>query len=578
MKRRNDRSSRTSRRRMAHPPETAFLHGTSLLNNTNVDFLWKVSARLSLHEAFTEPEDPCFLLPMLSTENIRLFDQIIIASRADSSKSRHLIDEELRAVLNDCVDSSNNTDSLARLKVANHTDRSHLELQRFLSQMANVQFPLQEARPVLQTGRAIAIFESLPRSHAELIPSDRRSEVELLLGKMNNFLGVSLSDIARSFLVVLSYQALAHVASRQAVEMFLAGEPRPSSNDRLRNATISALLTYSPADSLDRWLLFDPERLAAFFDLKSASESLLSLDAFLRLFSATADQLRAALKTRKEFSIGHISSRLSPLERYPVVRMKPGGSKLIVPNYWHLAKSFGPVVDFSLLEAFQDDYSRARGTLLELYLRRLLGEQLPDLIVIPETSYGRPERRGPDLTLIDPRHERIILVEIKGRRMTLDTRLTMDSDTFNANLKESYGALLSLPQKLQDLYSGIPEYRQYQAAIDSTRNSEPILAVVLSEGVYFMSHIVRLQAQEPADRLYDFKYPYCVLSLDRFEHAVEVSKSHQQPLWSLFEQHYQRSGALDHQSPAADMFGGATIDEDETFAARFAPPEPKLIT
>src|SRR5260221_10605089 len=104
---RENSNGRIRHRRKPHPLETAFRHATSLLNTANIEFLWKISARLSLHEAFTEPADPLFLLPTLNTENIRLFDQVVIASGADSSKSRVLTEEEMRNVINDCVNISN---------------------------------------------------------------------------------------------------------------------------------------------------------------------------------------------------------------------------------------------------------------------------------------------------------------------------------------------------------------------------------------------------------------------------------------------------------------------------------------
>lgn len=575
---RRSRRSGSSRKRKTFPPETAFRHAVALLNNANSDALWKVSARCSLHDVFTEPEEPYFLLPVLNAEKIRAFGQVIIASRASSDKLRMLSDNELRQVFNDCNDVLNNTEALARLKQANGTDRARFEFHRFLSQVANIQFPQQDVRVLAQAGRVIAMFEVLPRINSDLIPPERRQQVETALSRIPQILSVSLTSLAECFFVVLAYQAIAQLASRRALDMFLAGVRPATQSDEFRNAVLSGLLSYYPEDVMERWLLFDSERLTGLFALERASEFMASMEAFLRLFSANTTDLRATLQNRPEFSLGHISSRLSPLERYPIVRLESssGDSRLIVPNCRHLSTSFNHVIDFTLLEKIGETYSHARGALQELYLRCLVTDRLPDLLVIPETAYGRPELRGPDLTLIDKRCHRIILVESKGRRMTLSTRLTMEPEIFNKNVEDAYSALLNLPQKLADLYAGRSEYSKYQEAIDITRNTDPVFVVVLSEGVYFMSHLIRLQARKVGDYLHGFHYKYCVLSLDIFERAVEISRRHNRSLYELLEEHYARSGSEDNVSPSADMFGGAEIDEEDTFAANFAPSWPSL--
>lgn len=575
-------------RTQSYPPEMAFRHAARLLNDTNVDALWKLSCRLSLHDAYTEPGEPIFIMPTLNPEKIRLFDQAVITSTASHTRTQGLSEDDLRNVLDDCTDAQYDPQALVPLQQVDGTDRVHLEFYRFMAQSANVQFPQQEPRSEVRAGRVIAMFDVLPREHRDLITSAQLKDVDAVLARMEELLQVPLSVLGECYFATLAYQSYAFTASSNCLDGFLAHIPPFASDEERHGTIISGLLRYEPQEALDRWLMFSPARLGGFFAVDRSSEFIRNYEAFLSLFSATTDDLRVELRTQPEFSIGHLSSRLSPLERYPVVRLntQPGAANLIVPNLRHLAKSFGHRIDSLLLKRMGEQYNQARGALQELYLRKLIEDRLPHLLVIPEMTYtyGKQELKGPDLTLINEEQGRIILIESKGRRMTLATRLTMEPAIFNKNLEDAYDALrgpkrtTGLPQKLFDLYAGRPEYSTYQAAIESTRGSEPIFVVVLSEGVYFMSHLLREQARMyPDDPLHGFEYCFCVLSLDTFERAVEIARAHQLHLHEPLEQHWRRSGERNYQDHHADAFGGLAIEDGETFAARFAPSWPELV-
>jgi hypothetical protein len=560
-------------RRRSHRPENALEHAKSLLNRMNLGILWKVSARLSLHDMYTAPDDPAFAMPLLNPEKIRLLDQVILASRADFDRDRIPDTETLRLVLNDCKDMSDNPVARARLMRASGTADAHLAFQLFLAQIANVQFPGQEPRPLERAGRVIGLLEVLPERERVKIPADQESMIRELSPRLGDFLGMAISTFARCFLLLMKWQGLAATRSRQVLAHAVGNLINVQDTNERAHLVVTEL--FHPDAALNSYLIFTLSRLIGYLgDLSRATEMRSELERFMSIFSASSPELRRIGAELPEFQVGHLSSRLSPLERFPVVRIEDQDEEdsFIVPNAAHLLKSFAPVIDYTLLGRFGSLYSRVRGFLLELYLRCLIEDRLPNLLVIPEKTYGREERRGADLTLIDRELRRLILVEIKGRRIKLTTRLTMGEDELRDNLTSAHEALLKLPQKVRDLYAGLPEYQEYQEVINSTRGSEPICVAVLSEGVYFMGELVRELATREADPLYDYPYPNCVFALEIFERGVEVARKTGRPLAELLHEHWERSLRREYHGASPDSFGGEHIEEGETFAASFTPP------
>lgn len=561
------------RHRRSHRPENALEHAKSLFNRMNLGSLWKVSARLSLHDMYTAWDDPACAMPLLNPEDIRLFDQVILACRADFDRDRIPDAEILRLVLNDCKDMLDNPVARALLTRASGTADAHLAFQLFLAQTANVQFPGQEPRPLARAGRVIGLLEVLPERERAKIPADQQRAIQELSPRISDFLGMPISIFASCFLLLMKWQGLAATRSRRALDNAIGDLTNvQDSNERAR---LIVMELFRPDAALNPYLIFTLSRLIGYLgDLARATDMRSELERFMSIFSVSSPELRRIGMELPEFQVGHLSSRLSPLERFPIVRIEDQNEEdsFIVPNVAHLLKSFAPVIDYTLLGRFGSLYSRVRGFLLELYLRCLVEDRLPNLLVIPEKTYGKEERRGADLTLIDRELRRLILVEIKGKRIKLTTRLTMGEDELRDNLSSAHEALLKLPQKVRDLYAGRPEYQEYQEVINLTRDSEPICVAVLSDGVYFMGELARELATREADPLYGYPYPYCVLALEIFERGVEVARKTGRPLAELLHKHWERSLRREYQGASPDSFGGEHPEEGETFAAAFTPP------
>jgi hypothetical protein len=565
------RNVKREKPRRSFPAHVALEHAASLINRVNLDFLWRLCTRLSIHDLYTPYDYPFSAFPLLNPEDIRHFGQVIIASRAGFCGQKELDGETFRRVLNDCKDMLDDPEARNRLARANGTAGAHLALQLVLSQIANIQFPAQAPRPQEKIGRLVALLEALPRRFPEKIPADHAESARELASTTAHLLGLPLSALATCFFAAIQWTKLAYLHSTKVLS-FRMDNPALITDSQMRQwGLVLSLLVPEDLSGLK----FTAASMANLLAKPAARDAFLhSFGHFLRHFSGSTSDLRA-LSAQQSFQVGHLSGRLSPLERFPIVRLEepPGREAFTIPNAAHFLNSFSPVIDYMLIEKVGPSYSQVRGAMLEVYVRCLLEDRQPALLLIPERTYGREERRGPDLTLIDRELKKIVLVEIKGRRIKLETRLTMTEDGLRENLEDAHAALLKLPKKLEELYSGRPEYSDLQPAIDETKGCLPVFVVVLSEGVYQMGELARKLGESPGDSLYGYKFPYCILALDIFEHAVEMARIRKKALVDLLYEHWEQSLRRDYQSASADMFGGSRIPESETYAGGFVPWE-----
>lgn len=532
--------------------------------------LWKVSSRLSLLEVFTKPEDPFAAFPMLNSEKTRLFSQAVLSSSAVYTQDGVLpSSEDFRKIINDCNHILHDPDDLALVSSASGTDRAHLEFQRFFVRLAAQQFPGQRPDTWGDTGRLIAMFEVLPERHADRVPIAQQPQVRSVVASLEAVLGARLSDLAIAFADILAWQTF---LAQKNHRLFSASglthaKENESEEHRAERQALYLLSLILPVPVLDELLVADLTHVLKMLDLVTpgySSEAMPRVQAFLNLAARSAGELRSMLRLA-EYQLGHHSKRLSPLERYPIVRVDPpgewGAPTFVVPNYRHLLESFPSIVDFTLADSLGTDYQAARGALLHLYLRQLVEDRLPDIVIVPETKYdqARGAKDSPDLTLIDLRSGRLIAVEVKGRRINLATRISVSSEDLRNNLTDAFAALGRLAAKVTDLYSPRPEFSSWRAAIDQTRNAPPILVVVVREGLQFLSQFVSEEVkQDPLHPLRRVHDPYCLLSSGDFERAVEIARSSKQSLGHLLAEHNRRSGERDYQSSPAEWFGQDT--------------------
>ncbi len=401
--------------------------------------------------------------------------------------------------------------------------------------------------------RMVALFSRLPKEERGKIPPDRLVLVDAILPEIVTKLGATVENLGHLHRFLLAYYQ--DFFERHLLRHLTPRRDPANALDQIR-ALFSASLHFSDQEHPLEI------KLSRFADGIPIRE-------YLVLFGRTVEELRLIDK-QPEYQ-GHPSSRLAALDRYPVVR-SPRES-FLVPELTVFAKSFPFVLDFSLLELLdRQKYDAFRGVVQELYLRCLAEDRLPECLVIRERTYGKPERAGPDLAIGDVSDRQLILVESKARRMKPETITGMTDEAIDANLTDVYAALERAPAKIEHLYAGLPVYGDVQRSINVTKGKQPICVVVLSNSALLLAELVRQRMRDVASPLHDFSLPFCILSLEAFENALEISRAERIPLGVLLIEHWEAAEKGDPGTPMADMWGGRQPPAlSERFVHRYYP-------
>lgn len=573
----------TKRATETRDAEASLEHARQLLKRYDLLELLLLCTRLSLFEAMTPPDSPLSASPILNLENTRIFSGLVLSSKAEFSGSRRLPSErEFIAILNDCRQVGYDRENSSRLKDANGTERASLEVQRIFAKICVGQIPLQDNLSAQRAGRLIAMLEILPVKFPERITANQRQDVQVVLSKMRAILGAVPSELFQVFKVLLAWlNELVYEPVKNAVYASVSTQPtvRPAGENRIHQTQI-ALSFLTPQAELDSLIAVNLEDFLSAFKraapvLSSTIEY--SVRAFFTLTSRSIEELRE-LSRHADFKKGSPNVRLSPLDRYPIVRLdrpKESGPSFVVPNVRVLSRAFDHLIDFTLRESLGSTYDHARGALLHLYITRLVECQLPDLIAIPEIRYksSTGNRESADLTIIDFAASRIIGIEIKGRTINLSTRVSLETEQITENLADVYSSLSRLPRKIADLRSGKPEFAQWTEVIKASCNFPSILVVVIREGLpVALPELLREHARlDDSHDLNKIQEPNCILSLDSFERAVELARIGSRPIGELLERHHYRSISRDYSAHHADAFEQDYKPLTDTFAFSFLP-------
>lgn len=577
------RQEATQRTAETRDAEASLEHARQLLKRYDLLELLILCSRLSLFEALTPADSPLSALPILNHENIRILSGLVLSSKAGFTGSRRLPSErELIAILNDCRQAGYDKENSKRLRDANGTERARLEVQRTLAKVFISQIPLQDNLSSGRAGRLIAMLERLPREFPERIPAGQRREVQQVLSVMEEILGATPSElfqILKGLLVWLEdlvYQPIMNSVSAAASVQSAAAITDERSRRQFK--IVCSFLT--PQEELDSLIAINLQDFISAFQRavpESASTIAGSTRAFFALASRSVQELRDVFQ-QEDFKKGTADIRLSPLNRFPIVRIddpEASGPRFVVPNVRILNRAFDYLIDFALRDRIGSTYDHARGALLHLYLRQLIETQLPGLVVIPETSYDSStgRRESADLTLIDFIAHRIIGIEIKGRSINLSTRVMLETELITRNLEDVFSALSRLPRKIADLRSNESGFAQWKDEIETSREFPSILVGVLREGLPLaLPELLREHANlDTTHPLNSIEETHCILSADVFERAVELARLSGRPLGELLDNHYRQSSARDFASHNADAFGEDHRPLPDTFALTFLP-------
>lgn len=544
-------------------PHTAFNLAITRLNNKNLVDLWLTSGLLSCIDYFDSlTQRQNFLMPTVNVENVSMLQRAILRSSSTEKKLAPFTPLDWTYVHNNLISAT------TRPGLLDGPEPGEVRLRRFLATLANSQFRFQENSIFDRLGRAYALLHAIPTAHRDTLQQMQKERFLDLPTVIPQAIGMSVKEF-----LFLGFACIALISSRFQANFVVSDELRaytaPGQRDTLRRhaEVIESFLTN--IRQYRDWLPFQATDLII-QDLPITS--LDTIQTYLGHFAKTTRELRDIAAKRPEYSEGHIPDRLHPLERYPIVRLDDG--RYIIPNLRYFLMTLTEGLHYLLQEAYPDDrYNQLRGYIQELYLQELLTDRLPTATLLPETRYQKAKQRvdGPDITFIEDTEPVLLAIESKAKRMRIATRVAPASSALIDDLDRVFKALERLPGKIADLYAQLPEYAPLQERIDETKGKAPIAWVVVGEGVYLLPELIYDHVQQtPGHFLQTFPYPYGVMALDIFEHAVELAASLPMPLHSLLHEYWQNGMRInDFNSPVTQSLNGRVASKQDRFVLKY---------
>lgn len=411
------------------------------------------------------------------------------------------------------------------------------------------QFQLTAADPALLIGRAAFFFETVMKTAGSKLSAKQVARAGEMLPRILVHLGASVAQLGRVFLCSVAL-------ARNRQELMVQEVERELRLQRGGQENVHAVIRAACELSLDPTLAaFSPSDLVG----RGGGISIADVDAFLKVFAAGIEKQRE-IAAVGPFARGHHSTRLIALERYPVLALRASG-RYVIPNLTIFVKSFFEVLDFFLLERFQnegkaekDRYETHRGDCMEAFAAWIF----EDVLALPgfrERAYGEPEVRGADLTVIEPEAQRLILVEVKAKRMLAQTIARMSTEDLLADLDGPTQAISKGKAKARDLRARLPEFADVQNLIDGTDERNDVFIVVSSNLALGTPELIaQMAALDPQHPLHQFGVPFCFMSLATFERTSAIARFHGRPLGDVLRAFADRASTWSLVDPLAEMF------------------------
>lgn len=287
------------------------------------------------------------------------------------------------------------------------------------------------------------------------------------------------------------------------------------------------------------------------------------IDNYLSLISNSFFAVRS-LSNLKSFSLGHISEKLSPLERFPLI--KTDFLSYIIPNFRMFSLAYNSLIRVQLQEKYKNnEFTEVLGRCLEILVLELFEQKKSELVLISERSYKRngTEYKGPDLIVLED--QTLILIEVKAKNILLETRLNHYSDSLLKDLNPLFCALKKLEEeKLNHIFSETNIYPE----IDREKIDQILLVGIIGDGISNMQEFIVKLKDNFDTPINDLVTPHLVMDVYTLFRCIEVSKYHGISLTRLLNDYWNKGNINDSKGHPADQFDGKDYSYNNSYASR----------
>jgi|GEM_PF-4332996 len=524
-----------------------------------------VFSTMEYHDNF--PDGDCYYAPMMNIVKSIMFTKAVLYSDSIYNNGERFLPEELPWVLNNLSDAADNEEIIDNDELNDNEKLDQIILSMFSSQLWYNRDITKERIPLLYS-----LYFELPYNHREELQNKHKSHFVDIPEFIRENLGIRLDK----YLITSIF--LAYILPNEAYNRFFIPNPQVRAfinslqPDDERHLSIRQQLIFeqtSRLESLSPWLTFSSSPVSfSKYPLLEIMEFLNEeeFESYINLTSRDIFELRE-LNNEDAHQLGHISQRLTPFERYPILKLdKPC---YVIPNLRFFEISITELIRFALQQSFKNnEFHEVMGSVQELLINDLLSQLVNDeLFLIPERSYvkNNSEYLGPDLIVIDK--GRPILIESKAKQLLLNTRLNPDGQPLSDNLKSVVDAILELEKNKLDDYYNESVYSDVQHDIINEVDCEPIFVGIIAEGVITMQEqVTKIKNSNAEHPLNSVQHPHVFLDIYHLYKVIEICKTNSLSLYDCLYKYWEVGNIIEPKKYSADSFDGLKYNPMDSYS------------
>lgn len=249
-------------------------------------------------------------------------------------------------------------------------------------------------------------------------------------------------------------------------------------------------------------------------------------DKFLNHFSLPFDVLQEKLKKEQQMNEKYAYA-FNSLRAYPLIRMEyEGRDSMVCPLPPLLFRRITEGLYYEICN--EPDFDIAFGEAFQTFIGELIRRSNSKVQVIPEKTYGKPEKRTVDWITIDS--SALLFIECKGKRLTLNAKINLTDTT------ELEHQLDLMADFIVQIYKTIIEYQNNKYShikFDKNKPVYPVL-VTLEDWFIFGDKLLEILNPKIQSKLKDLNIPltilesnpYTVCSVEGLTLLLQISAIH----------------------------------------------------
>lgn len=248
-------------------------------------------------------------------------------------------------------------------------------------------------------------------------------------------------------------------------------------------------------------------------------------DKFLEHFSLPFDVLQEKLKKEQQMNEKYVYA-FNSLKSFPLIRMEyEGRDSVVCPIPPLLFRRITEGLYYEICK--EPGFDNAFGNAFQTFIGELIKSGNKKAQVIPEETYGKPEKRTVDWIVADS--SALLFIECKGKRLTLEAKINL------TDLTELTKQLDLMADFIVQIYKTIIDYQDNKYPHLKYVKSKPVYPVLatLEEWFLFGDRVLDILNKKIIEKLNKLRIPleildsnpYAICSVEGLDLLIQVSRT-----------------------------------------------------